>query len=176
MSGDDESNDRKQIWLIRPNCLVRKDAVTSGMTRNSRLYICSKSCIPMFDTAATLEESVIAACVPFLPPVFDDSDMTWKSSERLRNLQRKDALTLAYRNRLLCVDKTKISDFKRTNSVDASLSNRIKAWNSRLCEHGPPMFCRLIFVRLEQDAISYSVTKTYSRPASLSMSSTSGML
>lgn len=81
MSGEDESNDRKQIWLIRPNCLVRKDAVASGMTRNSRPYICSKSCIPMFDTAAILEESVMAACVLFLPPVFDDSDMTLKSSE-----------------------------------------------------------------------------------------------
>jgi tRNA(Ile)-lysidine synthase TilS/MesJ len=75
MSGEDESNDRKQIWLIRPNCLVRKDTVASGMTQNSCPYICSKSCMPMFNTAAILEESVIVACALFLPPVFDDSDM-----------------------------------------------------------------------------------------------------
>jgi hypothetical protein len=30
----------------------------------------------MFDTAAMLDVSVIAACMPFLLPVFDDSDIT----------------------------------------------------------------------------------------------------
>jgi hypothetical protein len=85
MSGEDESNDKKQIWLIRPNCFVRKDAVASGMTRNSQPCICSKSCIPMFDTAAILEESVIAACMLFLPPVFEDIDMTWTIFRKAAN-------------------------------------------------------------------------------------------
>ena len=56
MSGEGESNDRKQIWLIEPNCLVGRDAVASGMTWNSRPYICSKSCIPMFDKFCNQEE------------------------------------------------------------------------------------------------------------------------
>jgi len=70
VSGDDESKQRNEIGCRSANRLVKKSAVASGMTRNRPLYMCSNTCTPMYDTAETLDESVIAMCLPFFPPVF----------------------------------------------------------------------------------------------------------
>ena len=43
MSGGDESVERNDIGGSKANCLVKKSAVASGMTRNWQPYICSNA-------------------------------------------------------------------------------------------------------------------------------------
>ena len=67
---------RKEIGRSNANCFVKKVEVASGMTRNSRPYMCSNSCTPMFETAAMVEESVTAPCLTFFPAVLEYNAIT----------------------------------------------------------------------------------------------------
>ena len=79
MRGTEAINVRKEIGRSRANCLVRKDDVASGMTRNSGPYMCSNNWMAIFETAAILEESVIAACLAFFPAVLEYNAITRNS-------------------------------------------------------------------------------------------------
>lgn len=53
------------------NRFVKKDAVASGMTRNSNPYMCSNNCTAIFERAVTEDESVTSECLEPLPVLLE---------------------------------------------------------------------------------------------------------
>lgn len=56
--------------------LVKKDAVASGMTRNSGPYICLNNCTAMLERVATDDESVTSECFEFFPALLEYNAIT----------------------------------------------------------------------------------------------------
>jgi hypothetical protein len=79
MTGVEVIKVRKHVGRSNTNCLVRNDEVASG---NSRPYMCSDSCTPMFEMTAIFEESVMAVCLAFLPAVLEYNAITMKKLQR----------------------------------------------------------------------------------------------